>query len=158
MGLHNLLTRGVRAALAEGDEDLVRYVVQGGHAEGTAEHLRQTLEAMPGLLVAIDAALRRSPAASQFGRTLFLVVTGYLLRDDDLIPVHEGQPLLGLLDDTYLLHRAAQELRDEIAMVDMRSVDGGASLLASVLPKDVVRQLDATIDRARLEAETLSGG
>lgn len=157
MSLPNLLTRGVREALTEGATQLEAFLAEGTHEEGTAEHLHQTLEAMPGLLVALDAALRRDDAPL-FSRTLFGVVLSYLLREDDLIPMHEGEPLLGLLDDTYLLHRAAQELRDHLTAVDLRSVDGGASLLASVLPADVVRRLDAIVRSAQEEARALAAG
>jgi uncharacterized membrane protein YkvA (DUF1232 family) len=155
MSLFNLLTRGVREALAEGGADLEAFLAEGAHEEGTAEHLRQCLEAMPGLLVALDGALR-TEAAPLHARALFMVVVGYLLQEDDLIPVHEGEPLLGLLDDTYVLHRAAQELRDHVQPVDLRSVDGGVALLRSVLPRDVVRRLDATVEEATAEAAVLS--
>ena len=55
--------------------------------------------------------------------------------------------MLGLLDDAYLLHRAAQELRHHMEAVYMRSVDGGVELLSRVLPADVTRQLDEKSER-----------
>ncbi|MGF1466118.1 MAG: hypothetical protein ACFCGT_08280 [Sandaracinaceae bacterium] len=155
MSLRTLLSLGVEAALAERGEDLEGLVAGGAHPDTTVEHLRQTLEALPGLLSAVELALQRE-TAPLFARTLFMIVIGYLLREDDLIPMHGDQPLLGLLDDTYLLHRAAQELREELEEVEMRSVDGGTALLSSVLPRDVVRELDRAIARARGEAEAIA--
>lgn len=144
MALHHLLTRGIRSALSEGEGELSAHLLRLGHPPETLEHVRQAVEAMPGLLVALDRALWRADAPLH-ARTLYMVVVSYLIHDDDLIPVDDRHPVLGLLDDTYLLHRAAQELRDYMESVYMRSVDGGADLLARVLPTDVIAQLDAKI-------------
>lgn len=154
MGLHNLLTRGIRSAMADGAAELEAYLERQGGPPDTALHVKQTLEAMPGLLVALDRALS-SGEAPLFARALYLVVLGYLIHDDDLIP-GDRHPVLGLLDDTYLLHRAAQELRDHMGTVYMRSVDGGVELLARVLPPHVVAELDAKIRHATTAAERIS--
>ncbi len=147
MALHHLLTRGIRSALADGEGELAAHLISLGHPPETIEHVRQTVEAMPGLLVALDQALS-TDGAPRFARALYLVVLSYLIHDDDLIPTDERHPVLGLLDDTYLLHRAAQELRDQMGTVYMRSIDGGAALLARILPPDIVEQLDAKIGKA----------
>lgn len=155
MGLHQILVRGLGSALHEGEAELDAHVAQLGETPETAEHIRQTVEAMPGLLIAVDRALRM-PEVPLFARTLYFVVMSYLLQDDDLIPMHEGRPVLGLLDDAYLLHRACQELRNHMTSVEMRSVDGGAALLARVLPEPVAAQLNAKIVDAVSEATRLS--
>lgn len=155
MGLHALLERGIRSALDDGGHTLEE---QLGHLPGdTVEHVRQTLEAFPGLLVAIDRALWHKSTPPE-ARALFMVVVSYLLADDDLVPTSEARPVLGLLDDAYLLHRAAQELRDHLEGVELRSVDGGTQLLQDVLPPDVVRQLDAKVEDALRDARTLLDG
>lgn len=155
MGLHNLLERGIRSALADGAGELEAYLAHLDLPPETLEHVRQTVEALPGLLVALDRALW-SRDAPLFARALYMVVLSYLIHDDDLIP-GDRHPVLGLLDDAYLLHRAAQELRDHMATVYMRSIDGGAELLARVLPAPVVAQLDAKIRDAVGAAEQISG-
>jgi uncharacterized membrane protein YkvA (DUF1232 family) len=156
MALHHLLTRGIRSALADGEGELVAYVTHLGQPAETVEHVRQTVEAMPGLIVALDRALAHRDAPL-FARSLYMVVLSYLIHDDDLIPTDDRHPVLGLLDDSYLLHRAAQELRDHMEAVYMRSVDGGVDLLARVLPDDVIEQLDAKIRDAVGAAEEMSG-
>ena len=156
MGLHHLLTRGIRSALADGEAELSAHLLHLGHPEETIEHVRQTVEALPGLLVALDRALP-APGIPLFARTLYMVVLGYLIQDDDLIPVDERHPVLGLLDDAYLLHRATQELRDHMGTVYMRSIDGGTDLLARVLPPSIVAALDAKIAEAVGTAERVAG-
>jgi hypothetical protein len=155
MALHHLLTRGIESALAEGEGELAAHLIHLGHPTETVEHVRQTVEAMPGLLVALDRALSIE-GAPRFARALYMVVLGYLIQDENLIPTDERHPVLGLLDDTYLLHRAAQELRDHMGSVYMRSVDGGVALLSRVLPAEIVEQLDAKIDHALGRAQQLS--
>jgi uncharacterized membrane protein YkvA (DUF1232 family) len=155
MALHHLLNRGIKSALAEGEGELAAHLLHLGHPPETIEHVRQTVEAMPGLLVALDRALS-SEGAPRFARALYVVVLSYLIHDDDLIPTDDRHPVLGLLDDTYLLHRAAQELRGQMGTVYMRSVDGGVALLSRVLPPGIVEQLDAKIDDALGRAHKLS--
>ncbi|HEY8427599.1 MAG TPA: hypothetical protein VIL20_04460 [Sandaracinaceae bacterium] len=155
MALHHLLVRGIRSALADGEDQLAAHLASLGHPAETVEHVRQTIEAMPGLLVALDRALW-SRDAPLFARALYMVVLSYLIHDENLIPTDERHPVLGLLDDTYLLHRAAQELRDYMTSVYMRSVDGGVDLLTRVLPTDVTARLDAKILAAVGTAEQMS--
>lgn len=69
--------------------------------------------------------------------------------DDNLIPSHAGKPLLGLLDDVYMIHLAAIELEDHLGRIDLRSVVGGAELLAQILPRDVVAQLRDRVDAGK---------
>ena len=82
-------------------------------------------------------------------RATFSSVVRYLLLEDDLVPSRDDRLLVGMLDDVYLLHRAAQELREHIAGVDFRSIDGGADLIAKVLPSDVIALLDDHLDSVR---------
>ena len=150
MSLHALLERGIREALAEGQGELEAYVAERNGEPGTVPHLRQALEALPGLLNALDGAIY-SPEVPAHARDTFSHVVRYLLLEDDLVPSRDDRLLVGMLDDAYLLHRAAQELREHIAGVDFRSIDGGAALLAGVLPPDVVAVLDdhlASVTRA----------
>lgn len=155
MGLHHLLTRGIASALVDGGAELGAHLTRLGQPPETVEHVRQTVEALPGLLVALDRALWQRDAPL-YARALYMTVVSYLIHDDDLIPTDERHPVLGLLDDTYLLHRAAQELRDHMGTVYMRSVDGGVDLLARVLPPSIVEQLDTKIREAVGTAERMS--
>ncbi|MAQ16515.1 MAG: hypothetical protein CMN30_17190 [Sandaracinus sp.] len=141
MSLHALLERGIRGALAEQEGQLEAYVAERELEPETVVHLRQALEALPGLLVALDGAIY-SPEVPVHARDTFSQVVRYLLLEDDLVPSRDDRVLVGMLDDVYLLHRAAQELRAHIAGVDFRSIDGGAALLAHVLPSEVVTLLD----------------
>ncbi len=156
MALHLLLTRGIRSALADGEAELALHLSRLNQPPETVEHVRQTVEAMPGLLVALDRALAHRDAPL-FARSLYMVVLSYLIHDDDLIPADDRHPVLGLLDDTYLLHRAAQELRHHMEAVYMRSVDGGVDLLARVLPAPIIAQLDDKIREAVGTAEAMIG-
>lgn len=149
------MDRGIASALEGRDEELAQLATAAGIDPAAAEHLRQTLEALPGLVEQIHGALRGADVAP-VARALFLGVMRYLFLDEDLIPSRGGQVLLGLLDDTYLVHRTAQELRDHLYPVDLRSIDGGADLLGQVLPREVVHQLDRLVASAREEAESLS--
>lgn len=113
---------------------------------GAAEHVRQTLEAMPALLVAMERALG-DPAAPAHARRMFQTVVHYIMTDENLIPSHAGRPLLGLLDDVYLIHVAALELEDQLGRVDLRSVAGGAQLLEEALPPFVTEALRGFVRR-----------
>lgn len=141
MALNGLLERGLREAIAESDGELEAYVAERELEAETADHLRQTLQAMPGLLRALDGAIY-SEGVPPHARATFSHVVRYLLLEDDLVPSRDDRLLVGMLDDVYLLHRAAQELREHIEGVDFRSIDGGTDLLARVLPSDVVSVLD----------------
>lgn len=148
MALRALLDRGIGSILEGGDAELRSLALDAGLEPAADEHLRQTLQALPGLVEQIHGALRGKDIPSSAGG-LFLGVMRYLFLEEDLIPSRAGTTLLGLMDDTYLVHRAAQELRDQLYPVDMRSVDGGAHLLRQVLPPDVVTQLDGIVQGAR---------
>ena len=141
MALNGLLERGLREAIAESSGELEAYVAERSLEPETAEHLRQALQALPGLLVALDGAIY-SEGVPHHARATFSHVVRYLLLEDDLVPSRDDRLLVGMLDDVYLLHRAAQELRAHIDGVDFRSIDGGTDLLARVLPSDVVSVLD----------------
>lgn len=150
MSLAGLLERGVRSVLDEPDSEReLRELLAARQVDAdSAEHVRQTLEAMPGLLRSVERALA-APEAPVHARELFLMVLGYVLDDHNLIPSHAGRPLLGLLDDVYLIHLAALELRAHLGRVDLLSVAGGAELLAHVLPEDVIPQLRQRVLAAR---------
>jgi len=139
--MNALLERGLREAIAESNGELESYVAERELEAETAEHLRQALQALPGLLVALDGAIY-SEGVPAHARATFSHVVRYLLLEDDLVPSRDDRLLVGMLDDVYLLHRAAQELREHIEGVDFRSIDGGTDLLARVLPNDVVAVLD----------------
>jgi len=103
------------------------------------------LEAMPGLLVAIERTISEN-SNSKRCQDLFETVVRYALEEEDLIPSHAGRPILGLLDDVYLLHLVGYELRYELRRVSIRSVGGGLALLRSVLPVDVTRELSRMVE------------
>jgi hypothetical protein len=147
MSLRGLLERGIRSVLAEEDADgeLADLVARQGLDGDSAEHIKQTLEAMPALLVAIEGSLRR-PDVPEHARHLFRTVFDYVMTEDNLIPSHAGKPLLGLLDDVYLIHLAAIELEQHLGRVDMRSVTGGAQLLESALPPMVTQALRGFVE------------
>ena len=101
--------------------------------------------AMPALLVSMDAALAKHADPRRVA--LWRSVLSYLLTDEDIIPTDEGKPLRGVLDDAYLLHRAAQELRRDLPGIDLRDLDGGTALLESILPNGITRELDERVLR-----------
>jgi uncharacterized membrane protein YkvA (DUF1232 family) len=146
MALHGLLRVGIRAAIVEHGDELERIAVNAGMPEGTGPHLAQTLEAVPGMLVALDTVVATGDAAT---RQLWFSVLSYVLLDDDLLPSRDGGPIFGVLDDAYLVHAAVERLLDRVsaqARIDARSVAGGRQLLRLVLPAGVVRKLDDKVD------------
>lgn len=149
MALQGLFRLGMRTALERASAELERVVVGAGHPPEAADHVRETLLAMPDLLVSMDQALAKHAPPARLA--LWRSVLSYLLMDDDLIPTVEGHPIRGVLDDAYLLHRAAQELRKDLVGIEIRDLDGGTALLRSVLPVAISRELDhrvrAILDR-----------
>lgn len=150
MALQGLLRLGIRTALERSGEELEELVSAVGLPRDAADHVRETLLAMPGMLVAIDRALEAGGQPERLA--LWRSLASYLLTDDDLVPTDEGRPIRGVLDDAYLLHRAAQAMRRDLPVVDLRDLDGGADLLASILPGSITDPLDARV-RAVMGAE-----
>ncbi len=157
MAIGYLITQGLAAVLGANDTRLAELVVALGAPEEAAPHVRQTLESMPTLMRAIDDALW-SGAAPPEARVLWLTVVSYLVHDRNLVPAGERNPIAGLLDDAYLLHRVALELEGHLGPVDMRSVAGGAQLLSELLPRGVVRRLDDRLRKAKYDAQLLRSG
>src|SRR5690606_2125935 len=93
MSIAGLLERGIRSVLIEPESEIELRALLGARATDpdSAEHVRQTIEAMPGLLVSIERALA-APEAPAHARELFLVLLSYVLDDENLIPSHVGKP------------------------------------------------------------------
>ncbi len=149
MALHGLLTRGIRSTLDAHRGDLESLARTVGLPTGSGEHLAQTIEAIPGLLVALDHEVQASndPAIQRMWSSL----VSYLLLDDDLVPSRDGAPVEGLLDDAYLVHIAVERMMVRVSRrtaIDPRSIAGGASLLRVTLPSGVVRALGDRLDAA----------
>ena len=147
MALGFLIEKRLAVVLGDGDR-LEQLMADLGAPEGAAEHVRETLFAMPGLMRAVDEALG-SGSPPKHAQRLWLTVISYLVHDRDLVPTDTKNPILGLLDDAYLLHRAALALQDHLAAVDMMSVAGGAQLLGQLLPRGAVLALDDRLEAAR---------
>lgn len=147
MSLPGLIERGIEVVLREpgADAELRQLAIDAGYDLDAVDHLRQTLVAMPALLVAVTRDLDHADAAT---RRVFHAVIDYLIQEENLIPSHDGRPLLGLFDDVYLVHLAAKALEAHLQQVDMRSVSGGAHLLEQVLPRSVTSELRGIVDRA----------
>lgn len=149
MALHGLLARGIRSTLAEHRSELDRIAGNAGLPEGSGEHLAQCLEALPGLLVALDREVQMS--ADPTVHRMWSSLVSYLLLDDDLVPSRDGAPIMGLLDDAYLVHLAVERVMTRVSdrtAIDARSVAGGAQLLRLTLPAGVVRALGDQLDAA----------
>ncbi len=138
MSIPGLLSRGIRTVLddPEADRELADLVKAARLPADAADHIRQTLRAMPGLLVAIERTIAAN-ATPKHHQALFDTVVKYALQEDDLIPSHAGRPVLGLLDDVYLLHLVAYELREELVDVSIQSIAGGTALLEAILERSV---------------------
>lgn len=145
MALQGLFRLGIRTALERGGTEIEELVAAVGLPPGSADHVLETLMAMPALLVSMDAALAKHADPRRVA--LWRSVLSYLLTDEDIIPTDEGKPLRGVLDDAYLLHRAAQELRRDLPGIDLRDLDGGTALLESILPNGITRELDERVLR-----------
>src|SRR5436853_1016466 len=103
MSLPGLLERGIEVVLrsSSAEDELRELVAKAGLEAEAAEHLRQTLEAIPSILVAITRDLSKGDPTI---RSLFHAIVDYLIQEENLIPSHAGRPILGLLDDVYLVH------------------------------------------------------
>ena len=109
----------------------------------------QALEALPGLLVALDRVVQAGDDARV--QRMWSSLVSYLLLDEDLVPSRDGAPIEGLLDDAYLAHIAVDRMSKHVSdrsAIDLRSVAGGAQLLRSVLPPSVASALDRRVDAA----------
>jgi|GEM_PF-2603494 len=148
MALVGLLSRGIRNTLDAHGDALEPLALAHGLPEGAGEHLAQTIEAIPGLLVALDREVQRGDRDAQ---AMWSQLLSYLLLDEDLIPSRDGAPIDGLLDDAYLVHAVVVRVLRTISgdtKLDPRSVSGGAELLKQVLPTPVLAALDARIEAA----------
>lgn len=143
MAIQGLLRLGIRTAIAQSGEELEELVLAVGLPREAADHVREALMAMPGLLVAIDRALETQGQRDRLA--LWRSLASYLLTDDDLVPTDEGKPIRGVLDDAYFVHRAAQVMRRDLPGVELHDLDGGADLLASILPGSITDPLDARV-------------
>jgi hypothetical protein len=150
MALGFLIDKGLAAVLGEDDSALERLVTGLGAPAEAAGHVRATLLAMPELMRAVDDALWAESTPRE-ARLLWLNVVSYLVHDRDMVPATERDPILGLLDDTYLVHKVALELGPHLGPVDLRSVAGGVELLGSLLPRGVIRELDDRLAAAKRE-------
>ena len=150
MSIAGLLERGVKSVLddPESEKELDALLGSSAMDAESADHVRQAVGALPGLLQSVERSLA-APGTPAHARELFLVVLSYMLDEENLIPSHAGKPLLGLIDDVYLLHLAALELKGHLRRVDLNSVAGGALLLEQLLPRSAVGALRAKIHEAR---------
>lgn len=146
MALHALLRRGIQVTLAEHGAQLEHIAANAGLPEGAAAHLAQAIEAVPGLLVALDGLVQEGDEAT---RRLWVSVVSYLLLEDDHVPSEDGTRLSGVLDDAYLVHAVVERFLARVSAtsrLDPRSVAGGRQLLGQTLPPRVVRALDERLD------------
>lgn len=148
MALAGLLTRGIRSTLDAHGSELEPLALRHGLPAGAGEHLAQTIEAIPGLLVALDREVQLGEPAA---RAMWSQLLSYLLLDEDLIPSRDGAPIEGLLDDAYLIHAVVARVLRTLSghtRLDPRSISGGFELLGSALPPGVRADLDARIEAA----------
>jgi uncharacterized membrane protein YkvA (DUF1232 family) len=155
MSLGFVLRKGLDSVIGSDDRAIHEIIEHIGATPDHVEHIRATLMTLPDLMFAVDRALRNGSAPAHAKR-MWLMVISYLVLDRDLIPASEDNPVLGLLDDAYLLHRAAEELAPHLESVDVRSISGGAEMLAGLLPITVVRQLDAKLANAKTAASDIA--
>ena len=141
MALGVLLSRGIESALAD------------GWAQFTQTH------GPPARVQEIPAVLRRMPAvldrmgetalddeAPVAARALLPTVLTYLLRHDDEIPADENQLIFGILDDAYVVLRAAAELDAALGNPTVPSLHRDLGTLRQALPRSVVDTLDTMVD------------
>ncbi|RMH38221.1 MAG: hypothetical protein D6689_19840 [Deltaproteobacteria bacterium] len=149
MSLTRVFAVGIEQVVREAEESgrLRRLLADARLPEDAGEHIRATLQAMPALLLSINDAIEQ-PDAPMRAKRLFRTVISYLVKEHDLVPMTEGRPLLGLLDDAYLLHRSAVVLKADLRGLLERNVAGGMDLLASVLPRGVVTALNELVAAA----------
>jgi len=148
MALGYLIEKGLEAILGEDDAALEKVVTGLGVGAEAAAHVHEALVALPTLMRAVDDALWRESTPKE-ARLLWLTVVSYLVHDRDMVPANDSNPIMGLVDDVYLVHKVALELQDHLGSVDMLSVAGGAQLLGGMLPAGLVRQLDDRITQAK---------
>jgi len=99
MALSFLLEKGIAATLGDNNTRLLGLMEELDASPDAAEHIRQTVEAVPALLRAADEALAK-PGVPVESRYLWLTVVSYMLHDRDLLPTEDSNPIMGLLDDT----------------------------------------------------------
>lgn len=157
MAIADLLERGVKSVLGDPrtQAELRKLLTDGAMDADSAAHVRQALEALPGLLVSVERALA-APNAPLYARELLILALTDVREDHNPDRSHEGKPMLGLLVSVYMLHLVALELRSHLGRVDMRSVSGANQLLDRLLPRSVVTALREKVHEAR-ETVRLAG-
>jgi len=146
MGLHVLLLRGIEHVLDEGTSGFFAYCESNG-CSGAAQGALDALRHMPGVIVGLDEMTwdEEAPTAA---RALLPTVMTYLFKRDDLIPAHDGEVVLGLLDDAYVALRAANEAAGQSDLLDREVIERHLASLRAVLPEGIVSDLDALVDEA----------
>lgn len=114
---------------------------------------------MPRLLVQLDA-VTRNDSAPIVPRALFPLIMSYLLIEEDLLPPAKGA-VLSLMDDAYLVHRAAGEIASAVPSAGIHVLPAHVNALRRVMPADLTAKLDKlledTISTTITRAEALRG-
>lgn len=142
MGLRAPIEKGLFSLCEEAEPELVAQLGREA-AAGAIEAVR----AIPRVLEALSA-IAWDDTTPQSARALFAIVAIYLLRTDDLVPAHEGQELLGLMDDAYLLFRAAGTVSTLLPDLTAHELALWSRSVEVTLTEEVRSSLDGMIDNA----------
>ncbi len=154
MGLQLMMARGIEQMITEGAADLEAHHAANGESYSVAGVL-EAIRALPVVLEALDE-ITWDDNAPPAARALLPMVVTYLLRSDDLIPSHEGQILLGVMDDAYLTHRIALQVSGVMTSRQGSALARYLEHLSAALPETVVGALDEMAEDAflRITVET----
>ena len=132
--MRELQRRGIGSVLEQGAGDVPASQLPAARA---------ALDGMVELLCAFNRATTNEQVPMAV-RALFPAVLSYCFTEDDLLPSRGSQLVLGLLDDAFIVHRAAVEVAGPLG-VDLETTRKHLAFLEQVLPADVRRRLDALV-------------
>lgn len=140
MALLSLLREGIERSLESEAADFLSGIEGAEAREAGLRALRRLPEALLAL-----CALEWQEETPLILRTLLPLVTTYMFKEDNLIPTRDGQILAGALDDAYLAFAACSYAAESQLQLSFASEK---EAIATLLPAEVVAQLDANLQEA----------
>ncbi len=140
-----ILERGLKTILDDNQHELVLLLQRKNLPSEWLSTLLGAVQDIPNLILKMNKLVFNENAPVSL-RALFPSILNYLLDDEDLIPSHKDQEIIGLLDDAYLVHKVATILSENFSDFEAASSKKFLEVLVELIPSNVKEQLDRLID------------
>lgn len=147
--MRDLFRRGIQSVFVDGERDFVRQLQDRGMTAHDVPAARAAVESMVDTLVAFNRATQDESVALAV-RALFPALVTYFFDEENLVASRGERLIFGLLDDAFLVHRAAAEVGGSLPGFNRDANAAHLAFLGKALPDEVKQQLVALVD------ETLS--